>query len=427
MADTDTHAKNTKDMLGRTGLVPVQQALDTLLTALAGVRIATELIPLTEAFDRVLAEPVVAREDLPLQARSTMDGFAVRAADTFGASQSMPCYLNITGEVKMGEAAAGEVKKGCCHKIPTGGLLPHGADGVVMLEHSVPIDDTMIEIVKGVGSGTNLIQRGEDIGAGQQALPAGHLLRPQDIGLLAGLGVAEVLVTKKIRVGILSTGDEIVPHTAIPGPGQIRNINTLALAGQVRRAGGVYVDYGIVSDRQEIFLPAMKTAVKENDIVLFSGGSSVGIRDLGTEVVEALGPPGILIHGVTLKPGKPILIGLSKTKPIFGLPGHPVSAMVCFDFFVRPAIEFLSGRKSQPDLPAPAIMARLSRNINSAPGRRDVIRVKLVKEDDGWKAEPILGKSGSISTLSRAHGYFLIDEDSQGVTENSAIKVYLFK
>lgn len=424
---TDTHSQNTKDMLGRTGLIPVQQALDTLLAALAGVRIATELIPLSEAFDRVLAEPIVAREDLPLQARSTMDGFAVRAADTFGASQSMPCYLNITGEVKMGQAAFGEVKKGCCHKIPTGGLLPHGADGVVMLEHSVPIDDTMIEIVKGVGSGTNLIQRGEDIGAGQQALPAGHLLRPQDIGLLAGLGVAEVPVTKKIRVGILSTGDEIVPHTAIPGPGQIRNINTLALAGQVRRAGGVYVDYGIVSDQEHIFLPAMKTAVRENDIVLFSGGSSVGIRDLGTEVIEALGPPGILIHGVTLKPGKPILIGLSKTKPIFGLPGHPVSAMVCFDFFVRPAIEFLSGRKSQPDLPVPAVLARLSRNINSAPGRRDVIRVKLVKEDDGWKAEPILGKSGSISTLSRAHGYFLIDEDSQGVTENSAIKVYLFK
>jgi molybdopterin molybdotransferase len=414
-------------MLGRSGLIPVRQALDTLLTALAGVRIARETIPLAEAFDRVLAQPVVAGEDLPIHARSTMDGYAVRAADTFGASQSMPCYLNITGEVKMGQPAAGEVKKGCCHKIPTGGLVPHGADGVVMLEHTVPVDDTLIEIVKGVGSGANLIQRGEDIGAGMQALPAGHLLRPQDIGLLAGLGVAEVTVTKKVRVGILSTGDEIVPHTTIPEPGQIRNINTLALAGQVRRAGGVYVDYGIVSDREEIFLPAMKTAVKENDIVLFSGGSSVGIRDLGTQVVEALGPPGILVHGVTLKPGKPILIGLGKTKPIFGLPGHPVSAMVCFDFFVRPTIEFLSGKINEADLPQPGVQARLSRNINSAPGRRDVIRVKLVKEDDCWKAEPILGKSGSISTLSRAHGYFMIDEDSQGVTENSVIKVYLFK
>ena len=423
---TDTDTKNAKDMLGRSGLVSVQQALDTLLLALAGVKIETESIPLTEAFDRVLAEPIDAHEDLPREARSTMDGYAVRAADTFGASQSMPCYLNITGEVKMGEAAAGEVKKGCCHKIPTGGLLPHGGDGVVMLEHTVPIDDTMIEVVKGVGAGTNLIQRGEDIGAGQMALPAGHLLRPQDIGLLAGIGVAEVIVTRKVRVGILSTGDEIVPHSAVPGPGQIRNINTLALAGQVRRAGGVYVDYGIVPDREETFLPAMKTAVRENDIVLFSGGSSVGIRDLGERMVEAMGPPGILVHGVTLKPGKPILIGMSGKKPLFGLPGHPVSAMVCFDFFVRPAIAHLSGIKKS-ELPVPSVSARLTRNINSAPGRRDVIRVKLVKEDDGFRAEPILGKSGSISTLSRAHGYFLIDEDSQGVTENSVIKVHLFE
>ena len=417
---------NTRDMLGRSGLVSVRQARDTLLRALAGVRTATEIIPLAEAFDRVLAEPVTAREDLPQEARSTMDGYAVRAADTFGASQSMPCYLSITGEVKMGEAATGEVEKGCCHKIPTGGLLPRGADGVVMLEQTVPVDETMIEVVKGVGAGTNLIQRGEDIGAGEEALPAGQLLRPQDIGLLAGLGIAEVTVTKKVRVGILSTGDEIVPHTATPEPGQIRNINTLALAGQVLRAGGVYVDYGIVPDREETFLPAMEKAVAENDIVLFSGGSSVGIRDLGERMVEAIGPPGVLVHGVTLKPGKPILIGMSGTRPLFGLPGHPVSAMVCFDIFVRPAIAHLSGVLGA-DLPLPSVEAKLSRNLNSAPGRRDVIRVKLVKEDGGFRAEPILGKSGSISTLSRAHGYFLIEEDSQGVTEDSAIKVYLYE
>jgi molybdopterin molybdotransferase len=419
--------KHTKDMLGRSGLIPVDEALHILLGHLEDIRTASKCIPLTEAFDRVLAEPVIAPEDLPAQARSTMDGYAVRAADTFGASDSMPCYLNITGEVQMGSAPTGEVKKGCCYKIPTGGLLPVGADSVVMLEHSVPVDETMIEIIKGVGSGTNLIQKGEDIAKGQQALPDGHLLRPQDIGLLAGLGIAEVKVTQKVRVGILSTGDEIIAHTEIPNPGQIRNINALALAGLVRRAGGVYCDYGIVSDRLEIFLPAIKKAVKENDIVLFSGGSSVGVRDLGEQVVEALGPPGILVHGVTLKPGKPVLIGQSGTTPIFGLPGHPVSALVCFDFFVKPAIHRLSGRINRPKLPAPYIMASLARNINSAPGRRDVVRVKITKGDKTWIAAPVLGKSGSISTLSRSDGYFLIDEDSQGVTENSAIKVYLFQ
>ena len=356
-----------------------------------------------------------------------MDGYAVRAADTFGASESLPCYLQITGEVQMGAAPDGEVKKGCCYKIPTGGLLPAGADGVVMLEHSVPVDETMIEIVKGVGSGTNLIQKGEDIAAGRQALPGGQLLRPQDIGLLAGLGIAEVKVTEKVRVGILSTGDEIIDHTASPEPGQIRNINTLALAGHVQRAGGVFRDYGIVSDRKEIFLPAIKQAIRENDIVLFSGGSSVGVRDLGEQIIEALGPPGILVHGVTLKPGKPVLIGLSGTTPIFGLPGHPVSALVCFDFFVKPAIRYLSGQIDRRQLPTPYILADLARNINSAPGRRDVVRVKLIKEDDTWIADPVLGKSGSISTLSRSDGYFIIDEDSQGITENSVIKVYLYQ
>ena len=419
--------QHTKDMLGRSGLMPVDEALRILLNNLQDIRTAAIRIPLTEAFDRILAEPILSPEDLPAQARSTMDGYAVRAADTFGASESMPCYLNITGEVQMGTAPAGKVTKGGCYKIPTGGLLPAGADSVVMLEHSVPVDETMIEIIKGVGSGTNLIQKGEDIALGTQALAEGHLLRPQDIGLLAGLGIAEVMVTEKVRVGILSTGDEIISHTESPLPGQIRNINALALAGFIQRAGGIASDYGIVSDQKEIFLPAIKHAINENDIVLFSGGSSVGVRDLGEQVIEALGPPGILVHGVTLKPGKPVLIGQSGRTPIFGLPGHPVSALVCFDFFVKPAIQQLSGHIVREKLPEPYVMARLARNINSAPGRLDVVRVKIFEENDSLIAAPVLGKSGSISTLSRSDGYFLIDEDSQGITENSLIKIYLYK
>lgn len=417
---------STKDMLGRSGLISVQQAQAILLDHLQGIRTATEIVPLTEAFDRVLADAIVSPVNLPTEARSTMDGFAVRASDTFGASQSMPCYLNITGEVKMGEAPKGEIQQGCCYKIPTGGLLPRGADAVVMLEQSVPVDETMIEIVGGVGTGVNIIDTGEDISQGEEALPAGRFLRPQDIGLLAGIGVDKVVVRKKVRLGILATGDEIIAHTENPAPGQIRNINSLALAGLVRRAGGVFIDYPVVSDRLEIFLPAIKQAIQENDIVLFSGGSSVGVRDLGEQVIEALGPPGILVHGVTLKPGKPVLIGMSNSTPIFGLPGHPVSAMVCFDFFVRPAMATLSGDFTEPEIPAPWVPATLTRNINSAPGRRDVIRVKLLQEKDIWYAEPILGKSGSISTLSRADGYFLIEEDNQGVLENTAIKVYLY-
>lgn len=423
-----TEVTKTRDMLGRGGLTSVEEALDILMVQLQDIKTPTEELPLVEAFDRVLAASIISPEDLPAQPRSTMDGFAVQAADTFGASESMPCYLNITGEVLMGQASSGKIDKGCCYKIPTGGLMPENADSVVMLEHTVPVDETMIEIVKSAGAGANLIQQGEDIRKGESALPAGHRLRPQDIGLLAGLGIDVVSVTRQVRVGIFSTGDEIISHSEKPQPGQIRNINSLALAGQVRRAGGLYTDYGIVSDREEIFLPAIEKAITENDIVLFSGGSSVGVRDLGEQVVESLGPPGILVHGVTLKPGKPVLIGMSSTTPIFGLPGHPVSAMVCFDFFVRPAIERLSAITTGEPLPTPAVLAHLTRNINSAPGRLDVVRVRLIRDEEAtWYAEPVLGKSGSISTLSRAHGYFLIDEDSQGVTENSVIEVHLFQ
>lgn len=424
---TDAHA--TKDMLGRSALISVQEARQKLFEHLAGHKLAFEEVKLSEAFDRILAKDILATEDLPPHPRSTMDGFAVRSPDTFGASESMPCYLSITGEILMGKPPEGEVKKGCCYKIPTGGLLPKGTDSVVMLEHTVPVDETMLEVVKGVGAGTNIVQKGEDIAKGSVALAAGQKLRPQEIGLLAGLGLATVPVFQKVRVGILSTGDEIIDHTQTPAPGEIRNINTLAIAGLVRKAGAFYTDYGIVSDNFDVFLDNVKQAVNENDLVLFSGGSSVGVRDLGERVVEALGPPGILVHGVKLKPGKPILIGIcaKNSTPIFGLPGHPVSAMVCFDFFVQPAISHLSGLQFDNPLQPASITARLSRNINSAAGRLDVIRVKLVKQGTTYTAEPILGKSGSISTLSRADGYFLIEEDSQGVTEDSLIEVYIFQ
>ena len=417
--------EKTRDMLGRTGLMPVTEAQQILLDHLQEYQPGTETLPLLEALDRILAFPVISPEDLPAHPRSTMDGFAVRAADTFGASESMPAYLQIGGEVRMGEAPEGQVAAGTCWRIATGGLLPDGADAVVMFEHTVPVDESLVEVVKSVGSGSNVIGRGEDIAAGTIALPAGHLLRPQDLGLLAGLGIGEVQVSRRISVGIISTGDEIVPFEQTPPAGKIRDINRIAISGMIRRLHAAVTDYGIVSDRREIFMPVLERAVRENDLVLFSGGSSVGVRDLGEQAISDLGPPGILVHGVALKPGKPVIIGLSGNTPVFGLPGHPVSALVCFDLFVRPAIESLSGRLSGL-LPEASVIARLDRNINSAPGRRDLIRVRLTRRDDDWIAEPVLGKSGSISTLARAHGYFIIPESSQGAYQGSQITVYLY-
>ncbi len=418
--------KKTRDMLGRQGLTRVDEALEILLSRLGTAGPPAETVHLSAALDRITAGPIVSPEDLPAHARSTMDGYAVRAADTFGATESMPGYLRITGDVAMGEQPAFTVERGCCARIATGGLLPSGADAVIMLEHTVPIDETMIEVVKAVGVGSNLIAPGEDIGKGSPALPGGHRLRPQDLGLLAGLGIDHVEVCRRLSVGVLSTGDEIVPYTDTPPPGKIRDINGITLAGLIERAGARATQYGIVSDRKDLFFPAMEKAVGENDIVLFSGGSSVGVRDLGEQAIQALGNPGVLVHGVALKPGKPIIIGLTGTTPIFGLPGHPVSAMVCFEFFVEPAIRRLSGLRVREHLPRPVITARLGRNINSAPGRLDLIRVHLSKSESGWVAEPVLGKSGAITTLSRAHGSFLIDEDSQGLTKDTEVKVTLY-
>ncbi|MBM9602628.1 molybdopterin molybdotransferase MoeA [Desulfopila inferna] len=416
----------TRDMLGRQGLMAVDQALHLLLDHL-DCKAAIELIALEVALDRITACEILAPENLPQYPRSTMDGYAVMAADTFGASESMPCYLQIQGEVLMGENPSDSLSGGHCFKIATGGLLPPQADSVVMFEHTVPVDATMIEVVKSVGQGANVIQAGDDIRKNTVALPAGHQLRPQDLGLLAGLGITEIEVRKRIKFGILSTGDEIIDYGSRPQPGKIRNINSIAIAAQARRLGADVTDYGIVSDRQESFFPAIQRAVSENDVVVFSGGSSVGTRDLGEKAIDSLGTPGVLVHGVALKPGKPILIGLHGDTPIFGLPGHPVSAMTCFELFVSAAMEKLAGKQSEKTWNIPAIDAVLAKNIPSAPGRKDIVRVQLRREENQLKAYPVLGKSGSISTLSRSHGYIVIEEPLQGLNTNSDVKVHLYQ
>jgi molybdopterin molybdotransferase len=422
-----TPQEPTRDMLGRVKLTSVPAALNTLLTALEKIPKRVEEISVENALDRVTAAKIISPEDLPPADRSTMDGFAVIAADTYGASQSLPAYLNISGEVEMGIVPEGKLTRGNCYKIPTGGLVPNGSDGVVMFEHTVPVDEKMIEVVKGVGSGANIIKRGEDITVGSQAVPAGYRLRPPDLGLLAGIGITEVTVNKKIRVGIISTGDEIIDYRESGSLGKIRNSNAVTMAGLVRRCGAEPIDYGIVQDREKPFFERVEQAVRENDLVLFSGGSSVGVRDLGEQAIERLGSPGILVHGVSLKPGKPVIIGLCWDTPVFGLPGHPVSAMVCFEVFVRPAIYSLSGLHPRDNGLAPVVLARLMRNINSAAGRLDVVRVSLVFEEGEARAYPILGRSGAISTMSRANGYFLVAEDCQGIPNGEQIEVYPYQ
>jgi molybdopterin molybdotransferase len=419
--------KQTLDMLGRTDTVSLKEALHFLRQHLPPPPAEKETLPLQETLGRICAADILSPENLPPYPRSTMDGYAVRARDTYGANEKLPAYLEVSGEVFMGEFAEHGPKPGACYAIATGGNLPPGTDAVVMLEHTVTIDDSMIEVVQPVAAGANIIDTGEDVAKNEILLPAGHRIRPQDIGLLAGVGLVSITVFRRVRVGIISTGDEIVPHEHIPQPGKIRDMNSLSLTAQVRSINAKPTFYGIAADEEENLTNKVRNAKIDNDIILLSGSSSVGTRDLGEQVIEKMGSPGIIVHGVAVKPGKPVIIARAGDTMLFGLPGHPVSAAVSFDLFVRPAIIHLSGINHDSLPQYRTITARLMRNLSSASGRTDFVRVQVtVLEGREPEAHPILGKSGALSTMVRANGYIEISEKLQGLKEGEIVEVRLF-
>jgi len=373
---------------------------------------------LLEALGLVVARDIVAPEDVPGFDRSTMDGFAVRASDTFGASEGLPAYLEVVGEVRMGEAPGGELAPGQAYRIATGGMLPSGADAVVMMEYTEPVDERTVGVTRPVAPGENTVRRGDDIRAGEVLFTAGHRLRPQDLGLLAAAGVSRVPVLRRPRVGVITTGDEIVPVDQVPGPGQVRDVNSFTNFGLVAACGGIPVLYGIVRDDFGALHRTVARALDETDMVVISGGSSVGTRDMTARVIDALGEPGVLFHGLAVRPGKPTIGAVVGGKPVIGLPGHPVSAMVVFDLIVRPLLN-----PSERRFP---VRARITRQLRSAPGREDYVRVRLRREDGALVAEPILGKSGLIATMARADGLARIPLDSEGVQAGETVEVILF-
>lgn len=418
----------SRDMLGRSQTVSLAAARNLLLQHMPPCPARIFSVSLEDSLERVCAAAVRSPENLPPYPRSTMDGYAVRARDTFGATENLPAYLEVSGEVTMGRFPEKGPDQGACYSIATGGILPPGTDAVVMLEHTVPIDAGMIEVIQPVASGSNVIAAGEDIAENELLLPAGHRIRPQDIGLLAGVGLNKISVFDEVRVGIISTGDEIVPYDQPPPPGKIRDMNGAVLAALVRKNHGRPVLYGIVSDDEKSLTAKVQQAKAANDIVLLSGSSSVGARDLGEKVLEELGRPGIIFHGVSVKPGKPVILARAGDTLLFGLPGHPVSAAVSFDLFVRPAIIGLSGATASNLPQQRTVKARLRRNINSASGRTDFVRVRVNNAQDGiyHEAHPILGRSGAISTMVKAHGYIEIAEKLQGLREGEIVTVVLF-
>ena len=385
-------------------------------------QVAIECVPVREALGRVLAEGLTAPHDLPAFPRCNMDGYAVRAADTYGASPGLPAYLEVVGEVMMGETPAVHIGPGQCALVQTGGMLPPGADAVVMIEVIQAVDETSIEVLKPVAVGENVIQVGEDVRRGDAVLPTGHRLRPQDLGGLLALGITEVTVARQPRVAILSQGDELVPPEQEPGPGQVRDINSYTLAALTEQAGGIPLRLGIVGDDLDALQTAAAAALAQADILVMSAGSSVSARDMTARVVRSLGEPGVLVHGVSLRPGKPTIFAVCDGKPVFGLPGNPVSAMNTFRLFVIPTIHLLLGAELQPPR---TVQARLARNVPSATGREDHVQVRLEERDGELWAVPIFGKSNLIYTLIRSDGEIVVPLDSNGVAEGEMVSVHL--
>jgi molybdopterin molybdotransferase len=425
-----------KDMLGRSGVVSREAALKTLDGQLVIPSLPSEEIPLSSSLGRILARDIVSPSDQPAFDRSTMDGYAVRSSDTFGAAESRPALLSVAGDIPMGVMPDRTIVKGECMKIATGGALPKGADAVVMFEQTQPVDDGTIEVVKAVAPQENVSTVGEDMKRGEAVFGRGHAVRPQDMAALAGMGITRVQVIGRPRVAILSTGNEIVPADTVPGPGQIRDSNSYQLEGMISQAGGVAVKKGILPDDYDRLRSALEEAAADCHIVLFTGGSSVGTADFTARVINDLGPPGVLVHGVSIKPGKPLIIGLVTGKasgtlvPVFGLPGHQAAVAVCFEQFVRPVLARFTGVVPDPSLEGVTtyrtVKARLGRSIASSPGREDHVRVTLERRDDGLYAVPIFGASGLISTLVKAIGTVAVPVNSIGIEAGEEVEVRLF-
>lgn len=393
--------------------------------------VGIEEIATTEALGRTTAVDIHAPQSLPNFRRSTMDGYAVRARDTFGASESLPGILRVIGEVSMGSEADIELDIGQAVLIHTGAMLPPAADSVVQIEHTQTVDGLVannnpyeIEVFRATPVGQNVIQIGEDISGGELLLAAGSTLRPQDIGGLLALGISRVAVRPRPRVMILATGDEIISPEQEPRPGQVRNINSYTLAGQCAGVGALPVIRGIVPDDISELHDAAGEALAEGDMVVMSAGSSVSVRDMTVDVIDRLGKPGVLFHGVATRPGKPTIAGVIDGKPVLGLPGNPVSAMIQFDMFGVPAIRRLLGVNRVP--PINQVQARLTQNIPSESGREDYIPARLVETADGFLATPIFGKSNLIFTLINADGLVQIPLNRSGLSAGELVEVRLF-
>lgn len=390
-------------------------------------KVGVETVPILESGGRVLAKDLVSPVDLPHFHRTNMDGYAVLARDTFGASPSLPVYLKLVGAVEMGKEVKRALKKGETMRIATGGMLPPGADSMVMVEYTEEMGDGTVEIQRSVSPWENILRIGEDITKGTPVFAAGRRLRAHDIGALTGVGITTVPVYRRPTVALLSTGDEVVAPDRTPKPGQVRNINQYSLHAMIAEAGGTTHDLGVIKDDRPILEKALSQALKVADVVMISGGSSVGTKDMAVEVICSFPRSEMFFHGISIAPGKPTIFAKAAGKPVMGLPGHPVSALVVFALFGAPLIRMIGGEPAATAFaPLRTTRARLAQNVASAPGREDYVRVILESQNGTVLARPLPGKSGAVFSLVKADGMVCIPHDEEGKEVGEEVEVILF-
>ncbi|MGE5629898.1 MAG: gephyrin-like molybdotransferase Glp [Caulobacteraceae bacterium] len=401
----------------------VQVVRDKMEQYYGDIESGHEDVDIVKALGRVAFEEVFSKVDIPDFNRSTVDGYAVVSKDTFGASESLPVFLEVIGKVEMGMATPLKISSGKCAYVPTGGMIPEGADGMIMIEYVESIDEGSIAAYSAVAPGENIILKGDDVRNGQSIIKKGRIIKPQDIGVLCAAGLKSIKVAKPPRVAVISTGDEIVDPFGETGLGQVRDINTYTLSALAEELGGKVTKKAVIKDDFELLKKAIEEAAYGNDIVVVSGGSSVGAKDNTEKVIDSFGAPGVFVHGVAVKPGKPTILGRVGNAAVFGLPGHPVSAVIIFRIFVEYMIDRLLGKTRE----AIQIQAVSSANIHSSPGKETYQMVEIEEEKDGsYTAKPIYAKSAAISQLSKAQGFIRIPVNTEGIQKGETVKVELF-
>ena len=401
-------------------VVSIEEALDMMDKKFEDMDIGSEMCRIGESLGRILSQDIMSAEDVPGFDRSTVDGYAIRSEDSHGASESIPSFLDMKGSVYMGKIADQTVKSGEAVYVPTGGMLPEGADCVVMIEYVEKLDEKTIAIHRPTSHLENVMRRGDDIKLGEAILKKGTRIGPSHIGVLAALGMSSVNVIKKPGFHIISTGDEVIDLDEDMECGKIRDINGYALEALIKKMGGEVRGRSIVGDDFELLREAVLDGIDKSDIILMSGGSSVGSRDFTSDVINSFGGEGVFIHGISIKPGKPTIIGKADGKAVIGLPGHPVSSIFVF----KSIVEEFTRRKTCELRSREFVQAKMSANVHSSPGKRTYQMVRICENDSGINAEPQFGKSGMISLLSRSGGYIIMDENTEGVEKEEAVRVY---